>query len=235
MSRSDDGMDDPAPRDALDLEAAEYVMGTLPPAEAGALAARLPSEPDLAARVDAWERRLLPLAALVEPMQPPPALWHRLALATGTSEAAPRRAARILDNVRFWRGAAIASGMLAASLAAILLFRPPVEAGLAIAVLTDFAGPDPEYLVRLGPQGQGMVVVTGRSNLSQGRALELWALRPGATVPASLGLLPATGRAVLPLAVPPGTQLLVSQEPPGGSPTGLPTGPVVLRGTVTGL
>jgi anti-sigma-K factor RskA len=63
----------------------------------------------------------------------------------------------------------------------------------------------------------------------KGRDLQLWSLPDGATVPASLGVLPADGKQVQasPAA---GGQLLVSLEPAGGSPTGAPTGPVVYSG-----
>ena len=71
------------------------------------------------------------------------------------------------------------------------------------------------------------------------RAFELWALPGAGAAPVSLGLLPAQGEAVLTLSpqVRPllerGAALAVSVEPPGGSPTGQPTGPVVYQGKLT--
>jgi anti-sigma-K factor RskA len=65
-------------------------------------------------------------------------------------------------------------------------------------------------------------------------AFELWDIAGGP--PRPLGLLPQNlGRAVaLPVTQlpPPGGVLAVSLEPPGGSPTGLPTGPVLYQGKV---
>jgi anti-sigma-K factor RskA len=66
------------------------------------------------------------------------------------------------------------------------------------------------------------------------RDLELWALAKGETRPRSLGVLPASGRRLV-AALAPDTQLLVSLEPRGGSPTGQPTGPVVYGGTITAV
>ena len=70
-----------------------------------------------------------------------------------------------------------------------------------------------------------------------GKDLELWALPPGATRPISLGVIPAAAQR---LAVPhpdvrlaQRTQLMVSLEPKGGSPTGQPTGQVLFAGTLT--
>jgi anti-sigma-K factor RskA len=56
--------------------------------------------------------------------------------------------------------------------------------------------------------------------------------------PRSLGLIPASGIGRVRLPVPAGTALqnipalAVSLEPAGGSPTGLPTGPVLYTGAV---
>jgi anti-sigma-K factor RskA len=47
-------------------------------------------------------------------------------------------------------------------------------------------------------------------------------------------VLPITGRMLtLPARPPTGTQLLISLEPRGGSPTGQPTGPVLYGGKLT--
>jgi len=66
-------------------------------------------------------------------------------------------------------------------------------------------------------------------NVAPAHDLELWALPKGATVPVSLGVLPDRG-AVIQARAQPDTQLLVSLEPKGGSPSGAPTGPVVYGG-----
>jgi anti-sigma-K factor RskA len=71
----------------------------------------------------------------------------------------------------------------------------------------------------------------------QGRDFELWALPPNAP-PQPLGVLARGSVARLPLPAPSGRlladvpALAVSVEPPGGSPTGAPTGPVVYTGRI---
>ncbi len=85
-------------------------------------------------------------------------------------------------------------------------------------------------------RADGSVVLTAFAPVTVpgGRDLELWILRPGQKAPASLGVLPAGGKRVTLPAVPPeGTQLLISLEPPGGSTTGQPTGPVLYGGALT--
>jgi len=70
-----------------------------------------------------------------------------------------------------------------------------------------------------------------------GRALELWML-PDGRAPVSMGLVATTGIERLALRAPAGVALqdipalAVSIEPAGGSPTGAPTGPVILTGRV---
>ena len=81
-----------------------------------------------------------------------------------------------------------------------------------------------------GAQGEAIGLRPSAAiGVAQDRDLQLWSLPEGATRPASLGVLPAGGKQ-LPPGVQPGTKLLVSLEPKGGSPTGQPTGPVLYGG-----
>ena len=71
-----------------------------------------------------------------------------------------------------------------------------------------------------------------------GRVLELWALPPGATAPTSLGLIPPEGRIIVPaerIVPQPDMLIEISLEPPGGSPTGRPTGPVLFIGRLSAV
>lgn len=225
-----------------DIRAGEYVLGALTPAEARGVEADALTDPALAAAIDGWQRRLAPLADLVAPVKPPQALWDRLALATGIvppGQAAPlpRRgaAARVWHSPRAWRGAAAAASAVAAGLAFLLVSAPATAPLTEVAALTPMNTPGATFLMQVGADGSATVVAVGPADVPQGRSLELWAVRDGATVPVSMGLLPATGRGRLVIKLPPGTQLLVSQEPEGGSTTKLPTGPVVYSGKLTGI
>ena len=88
----------------------------------------------------------------------------------------------------------------------------------------------------LGDNQELAVQVQGAHALEPGKALELWVLpAPGVNdgQPVSLGLLPTRGTehrvltAAQRAALAGAKQLAVSLEPAGGSPTGLPTGPVL--------
>lgn len=208
-----------------DLQAAEYVLGVLTPEQARALEALALHDPAVADSIAAWQELLAPLAAVVPPQAPPPLLWRRLALATGM-EAAP------LPRLNVWRGVAAASLAIAACLAFLLLRPAPEPVGL-LAVLTPAGAPAPGFVVRVAPDGRA-VVQTVEAKPPPGASFELWALPPGATAPVSLGVLPAEAQRQLVIENRAGTKLLVSREPPGGSPTGQPTGPVVFSGTLAG-
>ena len=82
------------PDDANDALAGEYVLGTLPAEARREVDRRMESEPLLRAAVDAWEERLHPLVALVEPVVPDPALWRRIEASVSPPPSAAPRAAR---------------------------------------------------------------------------------------------------------------------------------------------
>jgi anti-sigma-K factor RskA len=227
-----DEADDLGPPDL----AAAYVLGTLEAAEAEAARARAESDPDFAREIAFWENRLAPLALLVPAVAPPAALWTRIEDSTGgnRAQAMPRAPAPANDNqAGWWRVTALASLAVAAGLAAFIALRPPPPAP-SFAVLAPMGSTAPFLVAIAGPNGGMFVRPSGALAVPPDRDLELWSLPAGATKPASLGVLPAGGKQIGPGIVP-GTQLLVSLEPKGGSRTGLPTGPVVYGGTLRGI
>ncbi len=213
-----------------DLLAAEYVLGVLTPEQARALEALALHDPVVADSVVAWQNRLAPLAAVVPPQAPPPLLWRRLALAAGIATEPAAMPMPMLARVAVWRGVAAAALAVAACLG-FLLLRPASPE--LVAVLSPAGAPGPGFVVRVAADGHA-VVRTVQAKPPPGASFELWALAENTTVPVSLGLLPSDGQRELTIANRAGTKLLVSQEPQGGSPTGLPTGPVVFSGTLAG-
>ena len=211
------------------LLAAEYALGSLDLAEmreAEAFAAR---DPAFAGEIVHWQQRLVALAALVPPVQPPPALWSRLALATGIGADTQKRS----DN-GLWKAATAVSLAIAASLALFaFLPRPPspdIEPARFAAALGPLASPA-RFLAETQPDGSIAVTSLDTSGPPSGRDYQLWALPQGATVPVSLGVLPrGEYRVRPPQRAGAQEQLLVSDEPAGGSPTGAPTGAVLFGG-----
>ena len=83
------------------------------------------------------------------------------------------------------------------------------------------------------------VVAAANLDLDPTRAYELWALPGEGAAPVSLGLMPKSGRDTLQLndaqrlALSRSRQIAISLEPPGGSPTGAPTGPVLYLANIS--
>jgi anti-sigma-K factor RskA len=227
---------DPELRERL---AAEYVLGTLPRRARRRFERLMAEDPALARVVAAWVDRLAPIDTATPAEQPPAGVWRaveaRVAAAAGAARlpAAHRR----FGSLAFWRGLAIAACAAAAGLIIYIgefSRRTGPLAPTVVAVLADQSG-DPSWIAMTGPrEGEVSVSAVGSRVEDTRHSLELWGIAGGA--PRPLGLLPrkpgnaATIRAdQLP---PPGDLLAVSLEPPDGSPTGLPTGPVLSRGKV---
>lgn len=200
--------------------AAEYVLGVQDLAERSAIEARVKADPGFAARVAAWETRLSGLNDdFVE--TPAPDLLPRIEtrLFPAPAPVPPRRQ----------RGAGLLpwlSGMVAAVvlfLLAVATLAPP-RPGLVVALATA----DSRLVYEVRSFGDTLRVTrTAGVPAVEGQVHELWVIAPGAA-PVSLGLL-GTDPLVVDYPEPPsGWILAVSIEPDGGSPTGLPTGPVIL-------
>ena len=234
----------------IQVLAGEYVLGALDAAEMRAVRRRAAVDPPLADAIAAWERRLTPLAEAVAPTAPPAALWARIEaavapLAEDSMEPASLHvpAERLVPSTRPvrpvrqprrrvwpWQAATGLSLALAAGLAAFVLLphpAPPVE----MATLTPPNGTASGFLAEAQPDGSVVLTSLAPAQVPTDRDLELWILPKGETVPKSLGVLPPGGRRVVLAKAPaPGTQMMVSLEPKGGSPTGAPTGPVLYAG-----
>lgn len=211
-------------RDAL---AAEYALGTLRGAARARFVRWMTGDADLVSRVHFWEQALQPMADGIAPVTPPNRVWQ------GISErlAFTHRAKSRLN----WIGGAWATAALVLIVTSVLLWGPVREQFLF----------DPDIKVALADKNQiaiwwveidydsdRLVVSSLRdTEVATDKSLELWLLRAGDLAPISLGLLPTQkGKAIKvssPIPIRGGSGVAVSLEPSGGSPTGLPTGPVL--------
>lgn len=230
--------DDPDDRDLL---AGEYVLGVLDAAGARDVEARAVADAALAGAIADWHLRLAPLAEAIIPIAPPADLWRRIAAATILTPIADRQlpVARATDprmrrQLAFWRSVSAGALALAAVFAGIVyLGKQPTERG--VAVLAAAGAPAPMFLAE-AEGGAIRVRPLVETTVAADKDMELWVLPVGATRPVSLGVLPPGGRRIALADLPADkTQLMVSLEPRGGSPTGLPTGPVLYAGVWTRL
>lgn len=219
--------------------AADYVAGTLRAGARRRLEALLPAHAGLRAAVRAWEQRLLPLTAVLPPQQPSPQVWRRIEARLGGARSAAA-APRWWATLAFWRGAAALASVATLSLALLLASPGPALPPIVVVLnpATPPAAGTPGGVVPASfvasISGDGRAVVTRPLvdvALPPQRVLELWALA-GQAAPRSLGLISERSATVVrQTRLPAGADgLAVSLEPPGGSPTGAPTGPVLYVG-----
>ena len=207
--------------------AAEYALGLLDGEGARLVEARMNLDEDLRAEVVRWQEKLAPLAddvALVEPPARLKGVIERKIYGVPVTKAG-------FSFLRFLTiGGAVA--MLAVT---VLWFALNRDTGDYAAVLAD-AGRGLR-IEAVFDQDSGTLDVARLSGPElPGRAVELWLLAEGAA-PVSLGLVPAAGGASVKLpddlaAKFATATLAISDEPEGGSPTGLPTGNVLATAPV---
>ncbi|HWX29766.1 MAG TPA: anti-sigma factor [Steroidobacteraceae bacterium] len=215
----------PENREVVDRLASEYALGTLRGPARRRFERWRASTAFVDQRCRFWEEQLMDLAKDLKPVQPPahvwPAIQRRLNLTT-------RQAA--LRRIRSF--ALAASVVLVVGAAALLYWRSlPAIRPTAVATISAKSG---EHLWELEVLGADRLVARAANLPARppGFDYELWAL-PAGGAPVSLGVLPAAGAssraltAIQKQALARSTQVAVSIEPLGGSPTGQPTGAVL--------
>jgi anti-sigma-K factor RskA len=222
--------------DDIDMLAAEYALGTLPAAERAAVALRAKSDTALAAAIEAWERRLSPLAETIAPREVPAGVWEKI-----ESRIAAGGAGNVVDiekRLRRWRTAAIAASAIAASLmifVGVREFSQPQADKTLVAVLQKDAQ-SPAFLVSVDLDKRQLTIRPVAAKAEPGKSYELWLVHDDLKTPRSLGLVgdkPVTVAPTLASYAPnviEDATLAISLEPQGGSPTGAPTGPVLWSG-----
>lgn len=240
--------------DLREMLAAEYVLGTLTGGARRRFAREMTADPELAGIAGQWESRFNGLADGVDPVMPGPWVWQRIERRLGFTAQPGGDAQPVRWGAGFWRGATGFAAAAAAVLAVALFVQDPVVREVPVEVPVEVRVPQPVEVDRMaavltGEQARSAWMVSGPETgerltvrvlnpepLPAEKAYELWLLPEGEN-PISLGLLPTSGETTiqpppeLRELIGPGSALAVSLEPAGGSPTGLPTGPVLYQGT----
>ena len=93
------------------------------------------------------------------------------------------------------------------------------------------------WIVEVAPDRSVRLTPLGRTDVPANRALQLWTLASQADGPKSVGLAKPDDISLFQpdalATIGPDQLFEISVEQPGGSPTGLPTGPVLFKGTAT--
>lgn len=220
-----------------EILAGEYVLGTLDPNERAQAERLIATDAAFATRVRYWEGRLTALSDAVEPVEPPSALWTRI---LGALPAAG--GAQIIDltrRLKRWQTATYVAGALAAALLVFVgareAYQPRLpEGGKFVAVLQQDKV-SPGFLLTVDLRTKEFTVRRVGAEAPRDRSFELWLVHDKFPSPRSLGVigdheftraaLSAYDRQIINEAT-----YAVSVEPPGGSPTGVATGPIVYVG-----
>jgi anti-sigma-K factor RskA len=218
-----------------ELLAAEYALGVLAGTERAAAERLFERDANFARMVAAWEQRLTPWAREIEEVSPPPHIWN--AIEAALPAAQPRRDS-LWQSLMFWRGFALASALAAACLGGLIYFG--AIGGRAPLLATIEGGGARVFVATVDTKNHSIAVVPAAFSADTTRVPELW-LIPADGKPRPLGLL--RGDRAVTIVIPPefvaqtvsNAVLAVSLEPPGGSPTGQPTGPVIGTGKLTSL
>jgi anti-sigma-K factor RskA len=225
----------------LDLLAGEYALGLLEGTELRDAETRLASDAAFRAAVARWSFRLAPMLGEVEPVAPPAAAWTGIERAIAPAPAGSN-VVQLRRSVNLWRAWSAAATAIAASLALVLFTRQvpapapesaPRRPPMVAMVQSD--GGATRLVATYDPDAGTLLVAPAALANVSGHAHQLWLIpadgkpRPVAMIepgrPMRMKMpepmMPAMGGKVT---------VAVSVEPPGGSPTGLPTGPVIATG-----
>jgi anti-sigma-K factor RskA len=221
--------------DDIDALAAEYVLGLTPLEEQAEVRLRILRDPAFAQAVCNWQERFTRMTDDIKPQKPPRKLKASL-----NARLFGRGGGRSGGGaVWFWQLVSFAALAFAvyisvSDLAVDTPSDPPV-----FATTIENAVEGVRILAVYDPLRDEVAVRRLEGGPRAGRVLEFWAIAPDAA-PVSLGVLPEAAVARLPLAEDLADQagaltFAISDEPPGGSPKGAPTGDILGTGALNAL
>lgn len=224
--------------------AAEYAVGLLEGEELERARELASEDSEFRADVARWSGQLAPLLDEVEPVAPPPRVLAAIEQRISKLQQRANNVYQLRRRLNVWRGFAAGASAIAASLAVVLVTRPePVEQPAAyreaappMVAMMESEDTDARLVATWDSADRSLVVAAAAGvEAVTGRSHELWVI-PADGTPRSMGVMPGTApmhlRVTGPIAdqLAEGATLAVSVEPPGGSPAGKPTGPVIAAG-----
>ena len=215
----------------------DYVLGLLEGPDAEAFERQLAQSPELTAAVAKFRRHLNALDDTATPLPANPELWARIEAKlgeVGTVAPATQLAPAANDNGWMqWAGLA-ASVLVALGVGYFAGTTSAQREPVMVAVLLSEDAMQPGAIVEAFADDSVRLMSLDRFEVPEGRVLEVWTLPDPATGPVSLGTFsnPQTINLAGPDLPPPmsGQLYEITLEPAGGSPTGRPTGPILVKG-----
>ena len=240
--------------DLIEKLSAEYVLGTLKGPARKRFERLMMDSYNVRMAVWSWEQQITPLVDSVEPVKPPQRVWKKIRAGVSARDmdyarfnknALQQFLSSLFPRLYFPNGLSSFSVMTSFIFVAVLVGAvfiggiQQTETG-GFDQVAVFNGEDrqPLWVVKLD-QTSGEYVVTAVNSAAKfidDKAYELWMLPTDGSAPESMGLMPVGDKGVEFVLSPQVLSqirgsggLAVSLEPPGGSPTGLPTGPVLYQ------
>lgn len=220
----------------LDALIGEYLLGTLRGSARRRFERALREEPAVALRLRTLQREFTPHYSESVAETVPSGGWSRLERELGLSQHRTPWYSRT-SFLRVWSFGATAAALLVS--AVLLMLRPPTETTLTPIAQLAMKGAPPSITAHLSSDGRMLVLQAVRPVVAGPlQSYELWLIPAEGGAPRSLAVLgQLDGRLRVPAAyvgrLRQGAQLAISVEPAGGSPTGAPTGPVILSGAIS--
>jgi anti-sigma-K factor RskA len=214
--------------------AGEYALGLLDPVAAAQADARIATDADFAAEVEAWRTKLAPMLDGAD--VPAPANgWGRIAAAL------PRQTQRDRGDSGPWKWATGFSAIAAVLFAALYFMQPsrvtpPTPSAPLVAALGSDTGN--AAITARYDAGSGELLLTPVALDTGALYPELWVI-PADGKARSLGMMASdkptqvTVNAELRTFMEQGATLAITPEPAGGAPGGKATGPVIASGKIT--
>lgn len=225
-----------------ELLAAELAFGLIDGAEAAAALQRVDADPAFAAAHLRWldyAAAMFSDAAEV----PSAAVWQAIAARIPANDSAPRGSA---STLRWWQAGAMAASVAALVLGVVAVRKPqtvvvqvPVSAQPSAPMVAVLTGKRGVVTVSYDPASGRMTSAVSGLDIGK-HSPELWVI-PADGKPRSMGVVhadtPSWGKVpeAASAVMGEGVTIAVTVEPLGGSPSGLPTGPVILSGKMVAV
>ncbi|MEO6699553.1 MAG: anti-sigma factor [Paraperlucidibaca sp.] len=231
-------------KQAQSLISGEYALGLLPPTVAKRWQRLMAAQPELAEMTAQWQQQLAPMAEWIPEQEVPQSLWEGIEaelFGSASNVLVLKKRPRAL-TATWLAAAAMAAGVsIWLALPSLMTTHPESSFSTSAHALATLSNEQNsvQWQVLLSDANTLRLQVSSNWSPTPSRSLELWAIDASGT-PKSLGLVTLTDdQATLKLSanqqrnLQTATLLAISEEPAGGSPTALPTGPVLFTGKPT--
>ena len=215
--------------EAQDKLAAEYVLGTLQGPARVRFERMMQADAGLAQRVEKWELDLGRMLDVVPEAAPPQQVWNSIEDRLFPQQSGTESLS-FLQSLGFWRLLGTVTTTIAITLAVVLTqIGPQHGAPQHIMVVANEQG-GAGWVLTSGKEGL-LVKALNPTAMPKGKVCEVWLELPG-QMPRSVGILPDSGKRLLPLPVNgsssiPQATVKVSIEDEGGSKAGRPSSEII--------